>query len=79
MSSPKSLVIGKWRVPLPSMFKPLVIPYKMVFDVGLKSVKLDLLLDMEQVAPESMQIGFPPGLKFIRQWLVLCKDCQAHK
>ncbi len=55
------------RVPFPSMFKPLVIPCKMVFHVEVRSVKSDYLLDIAQVLLESMHIGLPPGLKFIRR------------
>jgi hypothetical protein len=52
-------------------------PFRTVLDLGLISIKSDLLFKMQLEAPVSMHIGFPPGEKFIILDEVATVDCQA--
>ncbi len=65
ISSPLSFVIFQHMVPMPSMLRPLPMPFRTVFEVGCTSMKSDLLFEMQLDAPVSIQIGIPPGKKFI--------------
>ena len=66
-------------VPVPSMLRPLPIPFSTVLQVGCNSRKSDLLLEIQLDAPVSIQIGIPPGEKFIILRLAVLVDCQAFK
>ena len=57
--------------PDPSIRSPFDIPFRTVSLDGDKFMKSLLSFEMQQDAPVSMQIGFPPGLKFIND----CEDC----
>jgi hypothetical protein len=57
ISSPSSLTMVHLMVPVPSIFKPLPIPFKTEEDDGAKVRKSALLLLMQQLAPVSMHMA----------------------
>ncbi len=54
-------------------------PLSTVCDDDWRSVKSDLLLEMQVEAPMSMQTEWLPGEKFISVVLFFWTDCQAFR
>jgi hypothetical protein len=78
-SLPKSFVIFQQRVPLLSIFNPLEMPLRKVSVDGVSSMKSVLSFEMQLEVPVSMQIGFPPGVKFIKEDDDACTELQAQR